>query len=318
MNFKTEVPINGFPKSWGYSHKFLLMGSCFVEHIGGKLDYHQLQSLANPYGVLFHPKAIENLLLRAWNEQWFREEDLFFFQDRWHCFAVHSTFSHADKWRVLGQLNAALEQTKSQLQEIDVLVVTLGTAWVYRHLRKNQLVANCHKVAQKEFSKRLLYIQEIKEALVNIVSLVKANNSNAHVVFTVSPVRHLKDGFIENQQSKARLIQGVHEVINGKESVFYFPAYEIMMDELRDYRFYEADMLHPNGVAVDYIWERFSQAVFEEESLKTMEKVHKIRKGLAHKAFHPEGNAHQKFLSHLKQQISELQQSYPFMRFDSK
>lgn len=316
MKLKTEVPVIGLPKTLGFGHKYLLMGSCFVEHIGQKLQYFQLQSLANPFGVLFHPKAIEYLLLRAWNGQWFTKEDLFFYQERWHCFSVHSQFSQSDDVQMLTRLNTALEDTKKQLCQAEVVIITLGTSWVYRHLRKNQLVANCHKVPQKDFSKKLLFVQEIKEALVNIVSVVKANNSNAKVIFTVSPVRHIKDGFVENQQSKARLIQGVHEVVNTQEGVYYFPAYEIMMDELRDYRFYKSDMLHPNEVAVDYIWDRFSKAVFVPDALKLMQKIDKIQKGIAHQSFHPDGEAHKMFLTKLKIQAKNLQEEFPFMKFD--
>ena len=206
-------------------------------------------------------------------------------------------------------------ETKRSLETTSNIIITLGTAWVYRHIASKKIVANCHKVPQKEFQKELLITDEIKTSLENCMALVKKVNPNAQFIFTVSPVRHLKDGFVENQRSKAHLITALHQMINGND-VSYFPAYEIMMDELRDYRFYGKDMLHPNELAVDYIWEKFRSVWISPDCLSVMEEVDSIQKGLMHRPFNPDSVGHQKFRTSLQAKITYLQEKYPFMKFE--
>ena len=303
-----------------YNSNILLIGSCFVENIGKKLEYFKFQSLQNPFGILFHPKAIENLILSAVNEKEYTEADIFFNNEQWHCFDAHSKLSNPSREALLIQLNTQVNLTAQQLNNSTHIVITLGTAWVYRSKSTKEIVANCHKIPQKKFTKELLSIDDISTSIETIVRLIKSVNSEASIIFTVSPVRHIKDGFIENTQSKAHLISAIHQFINQKSSIvnrqsFYFPSYEIMMDELRDYRFYKEDMIHPNKIAVNYIWNRFYEVWMSSKANKTMEEVDVIQKGLQHKPFNPNSEAHQKFLSNLKEKQIQLQQKYTYIIF---
>jgi len=298
----------------------MAIGSCFAENMGAKFQFFKFQSTTNPFGILFHPLAIEKFIHFALSEKEFTENDVFFLNDRLHCFDAHSILSHPDKVVLLQNLNVALQTTKEQLKESTHFILTLGTAWVYKHKKSNKLVANCHKVPQKEFEKQLLSIAEIEKSLRGIVEQVKNVNHKISFIFTISPVRHLKDGFVENQRSKAHLIAGLNSLLL-KESPpsrgwgDYFPSYEIMMDELRDYRFYADDLIHPNQLAIDMIWERFSETYFTQETLETMKEIDSIQKGLAHKPFNPESESHSKFLKKLENQIVEIQKKYSHIRF---
>jgi len=298
-----------------YDSKVCLLGSCFSEHIGGKLGYYKFNTFQNPLGILFHPKAIENLILRAINQDEFTEKDIFFLNERWHCFEAHSDLSHADATTFLSNLNTAIQKKHTFLQEATHIIITLGTAWTYRHIETDTTVANCHKVPQKKFLKELLSVDEISGSIENCIALLKNSNPKITILFTVSPVRHLKDGFVENQQSKAYLLAGIHHVVDARNQTHYFPSYELMMDELRDYRFYAEDMIHPNAIAIQYIWEKFQLAWISHESEKTLEEIATIQKGLAHKPFNPNSEAHQAFLAKLHAKIEKLQQQFPAIKF---
>ncbi len=327
MNLQTQVPLQQAEHQFDYQGQLLLLGSCFVENIGKKLDFYKFRSLQNPYGILFHPVAIENLLSKSIQSFGYTEDDIFYHNERWHCFDAHSDLSDVSKEELLRKLNDGLKDTRQQISVSTHIVITLGTAWVYRNNVSNAIVANCHKVPQKEFSKNLLSVDTIVKSLENIIGLIKSTNANAQLLFTVSPVRHLKDGFIENQQSKAHLITAIHHVLekNGTLSARlngtgmaiegYFPSYEIMMDELRDYRFYKSDMVHPNEVAVDYIWEKFKDVWISREAFATMERVEEIQRGLKHRPFNPDSVEHQKFLNSLQGKIADVQKEYSFIKF---
>ena len=229
---------------------------------------------------------------------------------------MHSDLNHSNKEAFLENINAILQETKNQITQSTHIIITYGTSWVYRNLESNSIVANCHKVPQKEFCKAILTVEIIEKSIKNTIDLIQKANPKANIIFTVSPVRHLKDGFVENQQSKAHLITAIHQILNPKSEILnYFPSYEIMMDELRDYRFYAEDMLHPSKVAIDYIWERFSQTTISEESHSVMEEVETIQKGLAHRSFNPNSESHKKFLDNLNQKINTLALKFPHIKF---
>ncbi|PWL40437.1 GSCFA domain-containing protein [Flagellimonas aquimarina] len=318
MKLQTTVPLIKFENPIDYQSKLLLLGSCFVENIGDKLKYYNFQQLQNPFGILFHPFAIENLVERAIENRNYQESEVFEQDGRWHCFDAHSANSATSKTILLQNLNESLEETKQQLEQTTHIIITLGTAWVYRDNKTKKVVANCHKVSQKEFSKELLSIEVIKNSLARLIELVHSINESAQVIFTISPVRHLKDGFMENQQSKSHLITALHGVLSSRAQSrgIYFPSYEIMMDELRDYRFYGKDMVHPNELAIDYIWEKFKSSWISSQSYTVMEEVDTIQKGLQHRAFNPDSEEHQKFKKSLQAKITYLKERYPFMKFD--
>ncbi|GGG56506.1 hypothetical protein GCM10010976_29190 [Bizionia arctica] len=287
--------------------------------MGQKLDYFKFQSLQNPFGILFQPLAIENLITNAINEKEYSEEDVFFQNEQWHCFEAHSKLSSPSKEDLLDSLNKQIKLTKKHLQESTHLIITLGTAWVYRAIETDTIVANCHKVPQKKFLKELLSVDEISQSLEAIFSLIKSVNPQVSIIFTVSPVRHLKDGFVENTLSKAHLIAAIHQVLNSNRFLSvaegYFPSYEIMMDELRDYRFYAEDLIHPSQTAINYIWEAFKEVWISEEASKIMEEVDAIQKGLQHKPFNPDSEAHKLFLQKLSERQKKLQSRVSHLSF---
>ena len=317
MQFTTKVPIAKSHHTIDYHAKVILLGSCFAVNIAEKFNYYKFQNTVNPFGILFHPLAIHECIRRAVEQDFFTESDLFFHNERWHCFEVHSDLSAIHKEDLLKILNQKVADFKLQVESVTHFLITYGTAWVYREKATQQIVANCHKVPQSQFEKELLTATTIQKAIQETIGLIQSVNPKATITFTVSPVRHLKDGFIENQQSKANLIIGIHNTINQQPSTTnYFPSYEIMMDELRDYRFYAEDLLHPNATAIAYIWERFVSGSVAVESIPIMDEVDQIQKALAHRAFNPNSERHQKFLSNLNERMSNIKKQYPFLVFE--
>lgn len=299
-----------------YNSSILLLGSCFAEHIGEKLQYHKLQSLCNPFGILFHPLAIRNLVFNAVNKNKFSEADIFFHNEQWHSFDAHSRLDSPNKKKLIEILNLKNEMVLEQLKQSTHLILTLGTAWVYRFLKTTKVVANCHKVPQKEFDKKLLSVNEIIKSLEETISMVTGINPNCKILFTVSPVRHLKDGFVENSRSKAHLVTAIHQILETRDTgCFYFPSYEIMMDELRDYRFYNEDMLHPNPMAINYIWDQFQNVWFTEEALSLSKRIEAVQKGMNHKSFNPKSAAHKTFLRKLEQEKKAITAAFPYITF---
>ncbi len=319
MKLQTQIPLCKAEHQIDYSSQLLLLGSCFSENIGAKLNYFKFRVLQNPFGILFHPLAIENLIVRAINKEYYSEDELFFLNERWHCFDAHSSLSDVSKYHLLDKLNAQLAATEEQLKKSTHVIITLGTAWVYRKKETKTTVANCHKVPQKEFDKQLLSIDEIRTSLQRIIHTIEKINKSAQLIFTISPVRHLKDGCVQNQQSKAHLITALHSILPSRVRGLYFPAYEIMMDELRDYRFYTTDMIHPNELAIEYIWDKFQEVWISDnrDISASMKKVGEIQKGLQHTPFNPKSAEHQKFRRALLEKIKVLQTRYPFIQFDS-
>lgn len=312
MEFRTQIPIPPQEPKIGYSSKVLLLGSCFVENMGRRLEYFKFPNLLNPFGILFHPAAIHNFLKKVNEQHVYTEGDIFFENETWHSYEAHSNLNSVKKNEILKKLNAAVQETAELLSSASHVIITPGTAWGYRLRESGEIVANCHKVPQANFSKELT---EVKNALLQTVEIIGSLNPSAHIILTVSPVRHLKDGFVENQLSKAKLITAVQEIIASREHCSYFPAYEIMMDELRDYRFYAEDMIHPNSTAVDYIWEKFRQAWIASEASEIMNKIASIQKGLLHRPFNEASEAHQKFRRDLQQKIEKLEKEVPGLRF---
>lgn len=319
MQFRTQFPILKSNNPIDYNSRILSMGSCFAENMASKFDYFKFQNETNPFGIIFNPVSIEKLFSRVCSEDLFTEKDVFFYNERWHSFEVHSDLSNSDRQELLESLNKAITETNKQIKEATHIIITLGTSWIYRNLESTEIAANCHKVSQKQFSKELLSVDVIKESIQNTINLIHALNPEINFIFTVSPVRHIKDGFVENQLSKSHLFTALHQVLKIYNSQFtihnYFPSYEIMMDELRDYRFYNEDMLHPNQIAIDYIWKLFSENYISQESTAVMQEVDEIQKSLRHRSFNPESDQHQKFLSKLQQKINLLGEKLPHIKF---
>jgi hypothetical protein len=315
MNFTTKIPIAKYQNSIDYNSRIISIGSCFAENMGDKLDYFKFQNTTNPFGIIFNPVSIQNLIDRAVNKIEFSEKDIFFHNDLWHCFEVHSTMSKSSSELLLDSLNKSLHFFRTQILEATHFIITYGTSWVYRHKVSNKIVANCHKVSQNQFDKEILSVQKIEESIKNTIDLIHAINPNCKFIFTISPVRHSKDGFVENQRSKAHLITALHASNIQFPTFNYFPSYEILMDELRDYRFYAEDMLHPSQTAIDYIWIHFFENYMSEAVFATMNEICAIQKGLKHRPFNPNTEQHQKFLINLNQKMDNVTKRHPHIQF---
>ena len=315
MKLQTQIPLSPERNQISYDSKVLLMGSCFVEHIGDKLAYYKFNHLQNPFGIVFHPMAIEKLVTKAINLELFTENDIFLINERYQCFDVHSELGTSNKEEYLKLLNDNLLLLREYLTSASTVIFTFGTAWVYRFVETDKVVANCHKVPQKKFLKELLSVQQVAAAIENAILLIKDINPDVHIITTVSPVRHLKDGHVENTRSKAHLLAGLHELVDKRKNIFYFPSYEILMDELRDYRFYSEDMLHPNKLAISIVWEKFKTVWISEETKELQEEIEVIQKALQHKSFNEQGEAHQNFLKELRTKIISVQKRLPHSTF---
>lgn len=315
MKLQTQIPLSIADDSMDYDSRLLLLGSCFAENIGNKFGYYKFQSLVNPFGILYQSTAIQNFAKKVVSGQEFLENHMVLSSDQWQCLDAHSDLGRSSKGETLEAIENATGKALECIDRLTHVVITLGTAWAYEYKTTNRIVANCHKLPQNNFNKVLLEPVTIVSSLRDTISLLKRRSPDVKVILTISPVRHLRDGFVENQRSKANLITAVHEILEQMPEVAYFPAYEIMMDELRDYRFYDRDMVHPNPLAIDYIWEKFASVWISKEAKAVMEKVVAVQNGLNHRPFNPESDKHQEFQKTLDKKITYLQKEYPFMKF---
>lgn len=283
------------------------MGSCFAENMGAKLADHFFPVEINPFGTLYNPASIAEGLRMLMEEKQLEASDLFFYQEMYHSFTHHSRFSASTQEDCLKKINERLLTSSSALKMADRLVVTFGTAWVYKLKSDGRIVANCHKLPEKTFVRTRLTVDEIVNDWSLVLDLLRQYNPDLKILLTVSPVRHWKDGANENQISKATLILAIEELRRlNPMLVDYFPAYEIMIDELRDYRFYADDMLHPSALAVDYIWSCFADQYLEHESHIVLKELTEIRKALAHKPFNSASEAYHNFLKQTLQKAETL------------
>ena len=314
MDFRTIVPISKATESITYYTSIVSLGSCFAVNMAQKFAYYKFPITVNPFGVLFHPLAIENILQHTIENSRYTAEDFFLHNELWHSFDFHSDMSQSSLKEAIQLANSQQIQLQQALQEASFCFITLGTAWVYIYNSIDTIVANCHKLPAQHFSKRLLSREEITESLSHIITLLKQFNPLITVVFTISPIRHIKDGFFENQVSKSQLFAALYPLITDNKSL-YFPAYELLLDELRDYRFYANDMVHPSEMAINYIWKRLVATYIETATQADMKQVDSIQKGLSHRPFNPETESHQQFLAQLQQKMEAFTMKYPHIRF---
>lgn len=279
-----------------------------------KFDFFSLPYTANPFGVIFHPLAIERLVDRAIDGQAFSADELNKRDDVWYSFQAHSSLSGIEAEQVVENLNTGLSNLKSALKEASHIVITLGTAWVYRLKETDELVANCHKEPGNLFDKQLLSPKEITESTTRLIEKVRQLNVDSKFIWSVSPVRHTKDGMVENARSKAHLLTGVHHGLEASDDAFYFPAYEILMDELRDYRYYNSDLVHPNNQAIYHVWEAFKTAWIHKEAQQIFNQVGGIKAAMNHKTQLPGSNAHRDFKRQLQERIEEFRADYPHIK----
>jgi len=282
MKFRTELPIPKFPFKIFYQDNILLLGSCFSGNMGNFLLKNRFHVLSNPFGTLFNPVSIATLLKMSMNPELFTEDYRYFFDNRWVSFAHHGSFSHPDENIFNKQIDEQFNITQTFLQKTDFLLLTFGTSYCYRFLERNLLVANCHKIPHTKFEKFRLKIDDIVKIYNDLLLLIYECNPNIKIIFTISPVRHLGDGFHENNLSKSVLHLAIEQLTDYKR-IFYFPAYEILMDDLRDYRFYAEDLCHPSENAVSYIEEVFTETFFSQETKEKLKIIDKENKFLNHR-----------------------------------
>lgn len=318
MQFRTEVDI---PESFikiDHTHNIMGIGSCFIDSIGDKLKDSKFRVLKNPFGTLFHPLAIENALARILSLTYYNKDEIFKYGELFFSWDHHSSFNRITMEDTLEKINKELEKANDFIRNTDYFLLTFGTSWVYKIHDMDLFVANCHKVPNSNFNKILLSEAQIKSSFRNCFNFILDVNPNAKIITTVSPVRHSKDGFVENNLSKSKLISNLHEVISIYDNVEYFPAYELMMDDLRDYRFYKKDMIHPNEIAVDYIWRKFSDTYFSEETEEKIKLVHKVKSSLNHRPMNPNTIAYKEFLHKTRRQIEAIESIFPAGSFDKE
>lgn len=317
MEFHAEFFPKPFINKISHQDKLLLAGSCFTEQIGTKLSKHKFNVLDNPNGILFNPVSIAASVRSYIHHKIYKAEDLFWYNELWGSWDHHTRFSNIDREVVLAGINASQEKAHSFLKTADWLLLTLGSAFVYE-MEGGRVVANCHKVPTDKFVKKLLSVEEVVKGLEDCIMELLQFNPGIRIIFTISPVRHLRDGFIENNRSKATLIHAVHQLIEKYDAAMYFPAYELIIDDLRDYRFYAEDMVHPNYAATNYVWEKFIQAAIDETSQKLMKEIAVINAARDHKAFNPTSIQHKKFLQAHFEKVKLLQMQHDYLDLEEE
>jgi hypothetical protein len=318
MKFFTTVDVAPLARKLGYEHKLMFVGSCFAESLCKRLSGLKMAAASNPFGVLYNPHALAQSLQRMDKKQLLSEGDLHHENGLWFSYTHHSRFAHHDKDECLRLHNESVMYGSWALRTADFLVLTLGSAWAYRHKASGQIVANCHKSPASEFERFFISPDEVASLLCEAVSRVQRINPTVYTVMTVSPVRHLKDGAHGNQLSKSALLLGVEQAVRRCANTCYFPAYEIVMDELRDYRFYAADMLHPSDTAADYVCERFEQSALGSEAMQTMAEVRELMAAMRHRPHHAQSLEYRAFCELQLRKIAELKQQLPHISWENE
>lgn len=298
--------------------KLYFTGSCFAENIGNRFKQLKLQICVNPFGVQYNPLAICKSLQMLLTKDCFTKDDLRFENELWFSFSHYTYFSDISPQSCLEKINSSFASAKEYIQNAKLIIITVGTSWTYILKEDNQVVSNCHKLPASRFDRIFTEIDESVNAFSNAIQLVRKVNPDSRFLFTVSPIRHWKDGAIENQRSKAALLLAISKLQKEVKDVYYFPSYEIMMDELRDYRFYNSDMIHPSEQATEYIQERFIQTYFDDESQKALTEIKRVIASLSHRPIHKSTHSYKKFISSLLVDIENLIDKNPFLNFNSE
>jgi len=283
MLFRTEIKLNPNKEKIAIEDKIFSIGSCFATEMHNIFTIGKIQTLNNPFGTIFHPIAINTVFKKINAGKVYTEEDLIHYEDKFISLDHNTIFDNSKLDKCLKKINSNLESAKNFLSQTKWIIITFGTSWIYEFIENNKIVANCHKIPQKFFKKRLLTFCEIKNAISETLQILKNISPNIQILLSISPVRHLKDGFIENQRSKSLLINAVHDAIEIYDCCHYLPVYEILMDDLRDYRFYKGDLIHPNDQAISYIWEKFSETFLSRDTINFINKNMKLNKYSQHK-----------------------------------
>jgi len=318
IKFKLTLASKAAENGIAYPDKIMLVGSCFTENIGAKLQFHLFDTLQNPHGILFNPISVQNALMDYVHGKVYTKEDLFFLNDVWNSWHHHSRFSGVTQEESLQKINDSIATAHNFLKKAKHLVITLGSAWLYTlneqaGANHGLVVANNHKAPANWFTKKLLTPNELVLSLQQVHKALLAFNPQLNIIYTISPVRHLREGLVENNRSKAVLIQAVHELIEKESNCAYFPAYEYVIDDLRDYRFYAEDLVHPNYLATNYVWERLIETYMNTSTQALMKQIAEIQLAISHKPFFEGSSEHQKFLASCLEKTQQLSDQYPHL-----
>ena len=297
----------------------LAMGSCFAVNMGSRLQENKFAVVLNPFGIVFNPLSIAQGLARLAEGKEFTDEELWFNGTRWLSFFHHGKFSGASKEEVLEEINRTFREGRQQLQRAGVLLLTFGTAYIWERIQTGEVVANCHKLPASEFRKKRMSVAEVVTHLSTALNTVFELNPEIRVVLTVSPVRYLREGLVDSQRSKAVLLLATEALQQAYgDRLAYFPSYELLMDDLRDYRFYASDMTHPSEIALDYIWNYFCTALLEPTEMKRMADLARLRQAMQHRPLFPDSLEHQHFRSRMLQQVLEMEKKWQGQDFSEE
>jgi len=316
MEFRTIISIPESHHKFDFNSGLFFIGSCFAENIGNKLIKNKFNALSNPFGVLYNPASVCQSLNRIIDNSTFNENDFFLADDLYKSFHLHSSFAGINSEILINEANQTLNNAHNHLKQAEFIFITLGTSWIYKIKESGLIAANCHKKPSDSFERILLSEEDSFSKLSDTIVKIKKINPNIKIVFSISPIRHLKDGALENQISKSLLFSSIKKLQNKHIDLMYFPAYEIMMDELRDYRFYAADMIHPSETAISYILERFMATYTNESTINLCYRIEKVFKALSHKPFNKETQAYKNFVSATLKMINEIKKELPNTDFE--
>ncbi|MCL1938404.1 MAG: GSCFA domain-containing protein [Candidatus Azobacteroides sp.] len=306
IKLRMEISLSPTDFSIRYRDKIMLFGSCFAESIFSRMEEAGLAVNANPFGVLYNPLSVAQGLSDLINKKTYTRENLFLHQGLYSSFSHHSRFSGVNPLEVVQKINSELIRSADFLRQTRVLIITFGTASVYRLLSTGEVVANCHKLPSKLFEESRLKVNEVVEKWNSLIREIQKIKPDIKIIFTISPIRYCKNDVHLNSLYKSVLFLAVDELINANKSCRYFPAYEIMMDDLRDYRFYAEDLIHPNALAVSYIWDKFCDAYFDKDTIQLIREWESIQEALNHRPLHPETEEYKRFLEQAEKRKEEF------------
>lgn len=313
MEFRTKINIQASKDKIDHRTSVLMLGSCFAENIGVELKNAKFNIIINPFGILYNPQSVSQALDIIGRNRVFTENDIFQYNGLYHSYYHHGDFSDQDSARCLEKINSSILTSSSQLPKTDVLIVTFGTAYVYKLEENGLVVGNCHKLPASRFNRYRMDVNLIVGIWKETIKMLRRINPQMKIIFTVSPVRHLKDGTHENQLSKSVLLLAIDKLCSECDKIDYFPSYEIVMDELRDYRFYAEDMLHVNDIAVKYIWEKFKDTYFSQETNSIIDEWSKLALAIGHRPFNPQSGEYKHFLKQTLLKVEGFQRKYPYI-----
>jgi len=316
MSYTLQFEAKHLSKKIKHSDQVFLIGSCFTEHMTDYLNHAGFNTLSNPHGILFNPLSVTKSMDAYVNCEHKKAADLFYLNELWNSWDHHTRFSDIDKETALNEMNAAIDKAHAYIKQCDWLIITLGSAFQYHLIENKYPVANNHRAPGQWFEKELLSIATIQQALTESLEKVKAINPSIEIIFTISPVRHIRDGVVENNRSKARLIEVVHNLTNKYNYMHYFPAYELIIDVLRDYRFYDIDLVHPNFAATAAVWESFKNSCIEPLAFELMNSIEQLFRASRHKSRFPATEAHQNFIAQQIALANQLKKSHPYLKME--